>query len=159
MILHRGITGEMATENGLVDGKLFKTCCYQLTNKKGVNILSFNEPKVARNHYEVEIMMDKKTYYLFLNDRYPFLACATSNDLVALEFIHHEIIYQNFKNHFSVLSIDQLNEPIIITNKKGELNMENEHNLSSFEIYTIKYWQTSYRHPIRIGDCLYNFWD
>ncbi|WP_042149955.1 hypothetical protein [Paucisalibacillus sp. EB02] len=155
MILRNGVSGFNRPNDLSVDGVFFKKICYSIINNHGGKIISFNEPEIACNYYQVKIAIFGDDLYILLNSTYPFLAFASSvEDISAIQFVIHDKLSTEFTPYYNILLPDELNEVLVINEHRGRIAIENENELNDAELYNVKHWK-----PRRVGDVVFNFWD
>ncbi|WP_041964138.1 hypothetical protein [Mesobacillus selenatarsenatis] len=156
MKLHNGITGFYSSKNNKppkVDGKQFKQVCATIVNNSGGNLFEFKEPQYPMNFYDTEVKVFNKHFHIILNEHYPYLAFASVVRFGKINFIDVPELKQ-FCSLYKVLSVKELNEPLVLKpgSKKGIL--QNDNDLNSAELEQVAYWQ-----PKRIGEVIFNYWD
>lgn len=156
MKLPAGITGFYDSKYNQppnVDGKQFKRVCATLVNRSGGKVLAFKEPHYPMNFYDTEVKVFNKHFHILLNEHYPYLAFASIVEYGKINFMDVPELKQ-FPSPYNVLSVKELNEPLVLNpdSKKGIL--QNENDLNRAELEQVAYWK-----PNRIGEVIFNYWD
>lgn len=157
MNLPYGVTGFYDPKENpppFIDGKPFKQLCFTVITSNGGKVINFIEPQIGTNFFEVEIQVFNKHMYILLNAHYPFLAFASSVDFGNVIFIDVPQLYNEFSPYYRVMSVHELNEPLLMKEVKGKIVVENENELNDAELKQIAYWK-----PQKIGDVVFHFWD
>jgi hypothetical protein len=148
MILPNGVTGFSDTEanNPLkVDGKQFKQLCFDLAARNGGKVLAYNTPQYPANFYFAQIENLGNTFYVLLNEHYPYLAFASVVEPGTIQFIDKPDLNEPFSPFYRVWSAVELNLPQTMVSK-SELN--------TAEIKQLAYWK-----PESVGQIIFNYWD
>ncbi|KGM45228.1 hypothetical protein P9D43_22580 [Neobacillus niacini] len=156
MKLPAGITGFYDLKNNQppnVDGKQFKQVCSTLVNRSGGKVLEFKEPQYPMNFYDIEVKAFNKHFHILLNEHYPYLAFASVVEFGKINFIDVPELKQ-FRSLYKVLSVRELNEPLVLNPNSKEGILQNENDLNSAELEQVAYWK-----PKRIGEVIFNYWD
>ncbi|WP_419955223.1 hypothetical protein ACN6MT_06640 [Neobacillus niacini] len=156
MKLPVGITGFYDSKNKQppkVDGKQFKQVCVTLVNRSGGKVLKFKEPQYPMNFYDIEVKAFHKHFHILLNEHYPYLAFASVVEYGKINFIDVPELKQ-FSSLYKVLSVEELNEPLVLNHDSKEGILQIENDLNRAELEQVAYWK-----PNRIGDVIFNYWD
>jgi len=148
MKLPNGVTGFYDSEYDrppTLDGKHFKTLCFDLAIRNGGKVISFHEPRYPANFYEVQMEVFGLTFYVLLNAHYPYLAFASAVDMENIEFIDSPVPCEFLAPPYRVMSKAELYAPF--TQREGA-------ELNKAELEQIAYWK-----PETIGEVLFNHWD
>lgn len=155
MILLNGVSGFNIPDPAIqINGHYFKKICYAIVLKLGGNIISFNEPEIARSYYEVRINIRDEDLFILLNHVYPFITFASSMEGNGITFVSHDKLEQEFAQYYRVLRLNEVDEALVLNEKKGRLIVENHNELNDAELNNIKYWQAR-----RVGEVVFNGWD
>ncbi|WP_078380090.1 hypothetical protein [Sutcliffiella halmapala] len=152
MILLNGVSG--SNNETLVDGVEFKRISYYIIKKNRGRVLSFIEPETGTNYYKVKVQIFGEQLYILLNISYPFLAFASSVEPGEILFVDYPLLKEELISYYRILTIHELNEPLIVKQVKGKSLVENENQLNEADLYGIKHWKTQ-----TIGEVVFNFWD
>lgn len=157
MKLQNGVTGffNPAIDTlSYIDGKQFKQICFTVASKNKGKIVSFETPGLATNFYKACIELSEKKVFVLLNAHYPYLTFATNVEYGNIQFINEEKLAEEFSSYYTVLSKEELIEPIRIRLGSKKNIVLNENTLNEAELEQIVYWQ-----PNTIGHVLFNYWD
>ena len=116
--------------------------------------------------------MDGECLYIFHNDMYNYIAFASNRSIEGLNSIDHSLLKALFENHYKVLTVWDLEEPLVRQVKESgkillyedalndaELRYSanillNENKLNDVEIGFMNYfWSRT------VGDLVFNYWD
>ena len=153
MILLNGVSGFNGPDPK-TNGEYFKKICYSVIHSFGGEVLYFKEPEAGRHYYVVEVKVLEDTFYVLLNQIYPFITFASSVDPGNNQFIDNKQLLNLFSPYYRVLSSTELNEPLVIRVQKGRVFVQNENELNDAEIGLIKYFNSK-----TVGDIIFNYWD
>lgn len=112
MILCAGVTGFQPAPS--IEVKAFKAICYATF---AAHRLEFVENDgLVNNFYECIIQLDNRKVHVLLNRQYPFIAFSSTRsvDEKTFLFIDYTELKDCFNPYYRVLTVDQLNEPIIL---------------------------------------------
>ena len=157
MNLPNGVTGfysSIDNKPNEIDEKQFKNICFNLVRKNQGRILDIDESNLATNFLKVKMNICNREMYVLLNAYYPFLAFASTVEFPHLNFIDDPVLSKDFMPFYTVLSKEELNEPLDIRKSKGKVSLENKNKLSSSELEQILFWK-----PKKVGEVIFNFWD
>ena len=157
MNLPNGVTGfysSIVNKPNEIDEKQFKDICFNLVRKNQGRILDIDESNLATNFLKVKMNICNREMYVLLNAYYPFLAFASTVEFPHLNFIDDPVLSKDFMPFYTVLSKEELNEPLDIRKSKGKVSLENKNKLSSSELEQILFWK-----PKKVGEVIFNFWD
>jgi hypothetical protein len=155
--LPNGVTGFYDSKHNQppkIDGKQFKQLCFTVITGNGGKIMTFKEPQITANFFDAEVKVSNKHMHILLNAHYPFLAFASFVNFGNIEFIDAPQLYRDFSPYYKVLSVYEINKPLVIKEVNGTIVLENDNELNSAELKQLAYWK-----PKRIGDVVFNFWD
>lgn len=151
MRLPNGITGICVNSSTVfpkVEGKLLKRICYSSVFSVDGQIIHFSKPKYPVNFYSVKVKILEDTFYLLLNDNYPFIAFVSKiNELYGITFIDDPMLTQKLAPYYQVLGTELLYTTL-------NLEILEMSALNPLEKQAIDYWK-----PKTIGDIIFNFWD
>lgn len=156
MKLPYGVTGFYETNHRQppkMNGQSFKGLCFTLIMHHGGRILDFHEPQVT-NFFEVVVDVFHQRLHLLLNKHYPLFACASWVEYQNMIFMDEPRLSEAFRPYYQVLGTQELNEPLYIQERSGEVVVKNENELNRAELQQIAYWK-----PKSIGEVLFHFWD
>ncbi|ATP40793.1 hypothetical protein CSE16_12440 [Solibacillus sp. R5-41] len=177
MILKRGVTGftagDLSLERDWEAYKAeFKKCCYLYVQQLNGSILAWYEPDIDCNYAHAHVKIDGQELYIFHNHMYDYIAFTRNCYVGGLDFIDHSLLKALFENRYEVLTVYQLEEPLV-RQAKGSGNillnedvlndvdlrhsdniLLNENELNDVEIGFMNYfWSRT------VGDLVFNYWD
>jgi len=150
MILPNGVTGlydSKANKPPQVDGKLFKQLCFDFGSRNRGKVINFYTPQYPSNFYYVQVEIGGNSFYILLNEHYPFLAFASEVEYGNIKFINRLVANEPLSSFYRVISTGELYIPV-----NQELIKYSE--LNSAELEQIAYWK-----PETVGHILFNYWD
>ncbi len=154
-MLLNGITGFHCREEDKppnVNGEKYKSLCFSLARLIDEKVIAFTDPQYPTNFYKVKLSND---IYILLNAHYPYISFATFVEYGKVVFINESTLYKAFSSsNYRVLTTTELNKPLRLFAKSGQVIIENGNNLNEAELSQIKQWR-----PKTIGEIIYNFWD
>ncbi len=154
LLLLNGVTGFIVEGIQQPDAKQFKTLCFTLISQNGGKIINFEEPKIATNFFNVEIMVFGQRLHLLLNGNYPFLAFASEVGYSSHNFIDMPELSKQFSPYYNVLGTKELNEPICWKKGNQKSVLQNANKLDRLELKEVAYFGAR-----RIGEVIFNHWD
>jgi hypothetical protein len=155
--LPNGITGFYHSKNNQppkVDGKQFKQVCFTITDRSEGIVLEFKEPQYSMNFFDVEVKVFNKHFHILLNEHYPYLAFASVVEFERINFIEIPELVKQFSSVYKVISVKELNEPLVLKLGSKKNFIQNNNDLNSVELEQVAYWK-----PERIGEIIFNYWD
>lgn len=124
----------------------------QIVGGKIEEVIGVQYPK---NFYEIVFSLHKKRLHALFNYQYPMVAFATKVAYFQVEFIDEQELTAIFQMYdYRVLRVNELNTPLEIKKKGSKIRLENENDLSDFELEQIQYWEAK-----TIGEVVFNYWD
>lgn len=177
MILKRGVTG--FTKNDLTLERDWDACraefkkhCYSYVQQLNGSILAWHEPDIDVHYAHAHVEIDGECLYIFYNEMYDYIAFANNRSIVGLDFIDHSLLKTLFENRYKVLTVRDLEEPLIrqakdsgkiLFNEDAFDNVDlldrdnillNENELNDVEIRFMNYFWSR-----KVGDLVFNYWD
>lgn len=151
LILCSGITGFQPAP--AIDKNQFKQICYSTFGNQVSDFIANDKEK---SFSECIIIMNDRTVHILLNNQYPLIAFTSARDIKEqfLPFIEKQVFLKVFNQYYKVLSPDQLNEPLIYTQKGKKIIVKNENSLHQAELEQLLYWN-----PKTVGEVVFNYWD
>ncbi|MET3696541.1 hypothetical protein SAMN05877753_103213 [Bacillus oleivorans] len=116
-------------------------------------MLEFKEPQYPMNFYDTEVKVFNKHFHILLNEHYPYLSFASVVEFGKINFIDVPELKQ-FNSFYKVLSVKELNEPLVLKPDPKKGILQNDINLNGAELEQVAYWE-----PKRIGEVIFNYWD
>lgn len=152
MILCAGVTGFQPAPS--IEVKAFKAICYASFAPHRVEFVE--NDGLANNFYECIIQLDNRKVHVLLNRQYPFIAFSSTRsvDEETFPFIDDMKLRNCFSPYYRVLTVEQLNEPIIKRQRGKNMVLDNEHNLHDAELKELAFWK-----PKTVGEVVFNNWD
>jgi hypothetical protein len=127
---------------------------YSAVNKLGGKIVNFKDVEYPQSFFEGEFKIKGKHIYALFNGQYPFMALASKVDYFNIEFIDEPDLSRAFTKYFRVLSVNELNTPLLVKQYEGKIKVLNKNQLNTAELDQILFWE-----PKTIGEVIFNFWD
>ena len=184
MILKRGVTGftggDVSFQRDWEACRTeFKKCCYSYVQQINGRVLAWYEPDIDINYAHAHVEIDEEAFYIFHNDMYDYVAFAlasTSDRQVSgLTFIDFPLLKVLFEKRYEVLTVKQLEEPLVRQAKdSGKIILNdddandiiqqddycdnyillNENELNDVELSFMNYfWSRT------VGELVFNYWD
>ncbi|WP_102348574.1 hypothetical protein [Bacillus sp. Marseille-P3661] len=150
LILQSGITGFQPAPT--IEENVFKQICFSLFGSKLVKYRY--EEDETKNFYDCLIYYNEQKFNVLLNMHYPFIAFAENRGAYHFSFIDDPNLRKMFESYYTVLSSNELNEPLHFSQKGKKIIIKNDNTLHKYELEQIMYWQ-----PKTVGDIVFNFWD
>ena len=153
MILKRGVTGFTGGDLSLerdweAYSTEFKKCCYSYVQQINGRVLAWYEPDIDVHYAHAYVEVDEETFYIFYNYMYDYITFGYFTDerqTSSLKFMDNTRLQALFEKRYEVLTVRQLEEPlvrqakdsgkiILNTDDPSEfLNVEDYCDLYSFE--------------------------
>lgn len=180
MILKNGVTGctggdlslEFDWEARIVE---FKRYCYVFVQQLKGEILEWYEPDVDVSYARAHIKINENELYIFHNGRYDYIAFSNDSLITGLHFIDHHLLKTLFETRYEVLTVKQLEEPLVRQAKdsgKIILNDDDANDiiqqddycnnyilLNGNELNDIELSLVNYYWSRTVGDLVFNYWD
>ena len=159
MILKKGVTGYTGGDLSLEfnwDARVdaFKRYCYSYVQQLKGEVLGWYEPTVDIGYAHAHVKIDKKELYIFHNSMYDYIAFTHNRLITELEFIDYPKLKVLFEKCYEVLTVSQLEEPLVRQAKGRGHILLNENDLNDVELYQLNYFPTQ-----TVGDLVFNYWD
>ena len=118
MILKNGVTGctggdlslKFDCEERIVG---FKRYCYVFVQQLKGKILEWYEPDVDVSYAHAHIKINENELYIFHNSMYDYIAFSNNRLITGLHFIDHHLLKNLFETRYEVLTVRQLEEPLV----------------------------------------------
>ena len=159
MILKKGVTGftagDLSFDRDWEGLKVeFKRYCYSAVQQLNGEVLAWYEPDIMVQYAHAHVKMDEKEFFIFYNTMYDYIAFTNNRLITDLEFIDCAALTPLFKARYKVLTVAQLEEPLL-RQKKGDGHiLLNENTLNGVELYYMDYFPAQ-----TVGDLVFNYWD
>jgi hypothetical protein len=154
LLLPNGITG-FSNHSPKVTLTDVKRDCYAAIQSVGGKIEEIIGVKYPKNFYEIVFSFRKKRLHALFNYQYPMVAFASNVAYFQIEYMDDWDLSNFFQMYdYQVLSVNELNTPLAIKKKGSKIRLENENDLSDFELEQIQYWEAK-----TIGEVIFNYWD
>ncbi|WP_042221025.1 hypothetical protein [Oceanobacillus manasiensis] len=150
MKLPNGITGfydSKSEEPPRVDWKPFKQLCYDLALRYSGRVIDFNVAQYPTTFYFARLEIRDDSFYILLNQYYPYLAFASELNFENIEFIDRPDIQGQLSSFYQIIEERKLKEPF-------NQDVINQSKLNSAELEQIAYWK-----PATIGQVIFHYWD
>jgi len=183
MILKRGVTGftggDLSLERDLeASSTEFKKCCYSYVQQINGRVLAVYEPDIDVHYAHAYVEVDEDTFYIFYNHMYDYIAFGYFTDerqISSLKFIDNTSLQALFEKRYEVLTVRQLEEPLVRQAKdsgKIILNTDdpsevingddyfdnyillNQNELNDVELHYVNYYWSR-----TVGELVFNYWD
>jgi hypothetical protein len=144
------------------DSDEFRGLCRQAVAQESGKWLEFKPTQqgVLTNFHWARVEHQGQTLYILLNWLYPFVAFARSLDWSNFGFIDHEAISRHLSHRYRVLAATELQRPIRMVAKKGEIALlEPPNALAEPGIRELWYWSNHGKTGVSVGQAIFNFWD
>ncbi|MFJ7738826.1 hypothetical protein ACIQ2D_21195 [Lysinibacillus sp. NPDC097287] len=114
-------------------------------NKIALNRMDgYFPPSYPLNYFRLDIKIVENVMSLLLHEYFPYIACATYDNGLQIQFFDHEDVMTALKPYYTVLEAAFLDAPF----------HPNSHNLSEIELKNAKHWR-----PNTNGEVIFNCWD
>ena len=159
MILKKGVTGYTGGDLPLErdsDARVieFKQYCYSFVQQLKGEILEWYEPDIDIHYAHAHIKIKGNELYIFHHNMYDYIAFTNNRLITGLEFIDHPELKSLFEKRYEVLTVTQLEEPLVRqANGSGHILL-NENALNDVELYYMDYFPAQ-----TVGDLVFNYWD
>lgn len=136
MILKRGVTGftggDLSLERDWEAYRTeFKKCCYSYVQQINGRVLAWYEPDIDIHYAHAHVEIDEEAFYIFHNNMYDYVAFAlvstSDRHVSSLEFIDYPLLKVLFEKRYEVLTVRQLEEPLVRQVKdSGKIILNND---------------------------------
>ena len=159
MILKRGVTGFIAGDLTLERDwealrLAFKKASYVAVQTVNGHVIEWFEPDVMIQYPHMHVEVNGQELYIFYNSMYDYIAFSSTKLLTDLQFIDEPLLARAFASPYTVLTVQQLQEPLR-KQKKGDGHiLLNANDLNEVELYYMDYFPAQ-----TVGDLVFNYWD
>ena len=160
MILKKGVTAFTAGDLSFNrDSKGLKVeshtiMLFSIIQQLNGEVLAWYEPDIMIQYAHAHVKIDEKEFYIFYNTMYDYIAFTNNRLITGLEFIDCAALAPLFKARYKVLTVAQLEEPLLRKKKSDGHILLNENTLNDVELYYMDYYPAQ-----TVGDLVFNYWD
>jgi hypothetical protein len=159
MILKKGVTGFTAGDVSLEydrEARIveFKRYCYSYVQRLNGEVLQWYEPDIDIHYAHAHVKIDEKELSIFYHSMHDYIAFTNNRLITGLEFVDHSALTALFEERYEVLTVAQLEEPLVRQAKGNGYILLNENDLNDVELYYMDYFSAQ-----TVGDLVFNYWD